>query len=309
MLHLTPASHMPWPVLSPFRMRPGLARLAAHEARSSDTPALFLRDAQAGAYATHKQAVLQQHRERGLIGEADPAVLRAIAEAHAAQTGIALAPEAEALARGMQEDFVILHDEPEMAPQPGFARPPEGVPSPLGRPGERLAMRARFLSVCFPSNWNPAEKHGLDFAAIHAPVADNALLQAGGKGIIDMAFRQAPMLRHVWRLTANGDLPQHPETRRTRWEDAVAQADARGERLIDQVFFRVERQTTLPLPALRRGVFFIRVLVCPLVDVLRVMPGRAAQLAEALASMSDAVVAYRGMAAVRPRLLDELART
>lgn len=274
---------MPWPVVSPFRMRPGLARLAAHEAPASDAPALFLRDAQASAYADHKRAVLQQHRERGLIGEAEPAVLRAMADAYEAQTGIALAPEAEALALGLQEDFVILHDEPD-------------------------AMRAQFLSVCFPSNWNPAEKHGLDFAAIHAPVADNALLQAGGKGIVDMAFRQASMLRHVWLLTANGDLPQHPETRRARWEDAIAQADAPGAsgRLIDQVFFRVERQTTLPLPALRRGVFFIRVLVCPLVDVLRVRPERAAQLAEALASMSDAVVAYRGMAAVRPRLLAEL---
>lgn len=270
---------MPWPVVSPFRMRPGLARLAAHEA--ADTPALFMRDAQASAYAEHKRAVLQQHRERGLIGEADPAVLQAIAHAYAAQTGITLAPEAEALALGLQEDFVILHDEPD-------------------------AMRARFLSVCFPSNWNPAEKLGLDFAAIHAPVADNALLQAGGKDVIDMAFRQAPMLRHVWLLTANGDLAQHPETRRSRWEDALAQADARGERLIDQVFFRVERQTTLPLPALRRGVFFIRVLVCPLVAVLREQPGRAAQLVEALASMSDAVLAYRGMAAVRPRLLAEL---
>lgn len=300
---------MPWPVVSPFRMRPGLARLAAHE--SSDPPALFLRDAQASAYAEHKQAVLQQHRERGLIGDADPAVLQAIADAYATQTGITLPPEADTLALGMQEDFVILHDEPEIAPNPDFVRPPEGVQSSLERPGERLAMRARFLSVCFPSNWNPAEKHGLDFAAIHAPVADNALLQAGGKGIIDMAFRQASMLRHVWLLTANGDLPQHPEIRRTRWEDAIAQADAPGAsgRLIDQVFFRVERQTTQPLPALRRGVFFIRVLVCPLVDVLSATPGRAAQLAEALASMSDAVVAYRGMAAVRPRLLDELART
>ena len=172
-------------------------------------------------------------------------------------------------------------------------------------PGD--GFRARFLSVCFPSNWNPAEKLGLDFMAIHAPVADNALLQAGARGIVDMAFRQAPMLRHVWLLTPSGDLAQHPETRRARWEDALAAADAPDAtgRLIDQVFFRVERQTTLPLPALRRGVFFIRVVVARLVDVLAVAPGRAAELADALASMSEAVVAYRGMAAVRERLCAE----
>ncbi len=275
---ITPAVDMPWPVVSPFRMRPGLSKL---DSATDQQPDLFLRDAQAVAYADHKRRVLDAEPGRGLIGEADPAVLQAIADAYAVQTGVVLAPDARALAEGLQEDFVILHDEAD-------------------------AMRTRFLSVCFPSNWDPAEKWGLDFSAIHAPVADNALLQAGGRGIIDMVFRQARMLRHVWLLTPNGDLAQHPETRRTRWEDAVAAADASGDRLIDQVFFRVERQTTLPLPALRRGVFFIGVLVAPLSGVLAATPARAAQLREALNSMSEAVVAYRGMGAVRQRLCDEL---
>ncbi|MFP8780071.1 heme-dependent oxidative N-demethylase subunit alpha family protein [Hydrogenophaga sp. RWCD_12] len=265
-------------------MRPGLARLP-HVA-DSPSPALFVRDAQAAAYASHKRQVLQAQPRRAPVGAAEPAVLTEIAQAYLAQTGIHLAPEADALAEGMQEDFVILHGESD---------------------GAGDTMRARFLSVCFPSNWDPAEKLGLDFATIHAPVADNALLQAGARGIIDMAFRQAPMLRHVWLLTPGGDLAQHPETRRTRWDDAVGAADTANGRLIDQVFFRVERQTTLPLPALRRGVFFIRVLVAPLADVLAAAPGRSAALRDALLSMSDAVVAYRGMAAVRERLCAELA--
>lgn len=281
-LTTTAACAMPWPVVRPFRMRPGLAHLAPPS--GAGRPPLFVRDPLASGYADRKRTVLQNHHALSHIGRADPAVLQAIAEAYAAQTGVSLAAEPDALAEGMQEDFVVLHDEP----GDGF--------------------RARFFSVCFPSNWNPAEKLGLDFTAIHAPVADNALLQAGARGIVDMAFRQAPMLRHVWLLTPNGDLAQHPETRRTRWEDALAAADAPGAsgRLVDQVFFRVERQTTLPLPALRRGVFFIRVMVAPLVDVLAVEPGRAAELAEALTSMSEAVVAYRGMSAVRERLCAEL---
>ncbi|MDZ4294472.1 MAG: DUF3445 domain-containing protein [Hydrogenophaga sp.] len=289
---LTPATQVPWAVSSPFRMRPGLARLGTCGHAPAEPPALFVRDALASVYAEHKREALQAHRERCQIGQADPVVLQAIADACAAQTGVVLAAEADALAQGLQEDFVILHDEPD-----GEA----GAPT----------LRTRFLSVCFPSNWSPAEKHGLDFAAIHAPVADNALLQAGGKGIVDMAFRQAPMLRHVWLLTPSGDLPQHPETRRLRWEDALAAADAPGAsgRLLDQVFYRVERQTTLPLPALHRGVFFIRVMVCPLTEALVVAPGRAAQLAEALASMSEAVVDYRGMGAVRERLCAELGAT
>lgn len=278
---LTPAPQMPWTVSSPFRMQPGLKRLPAATA-AEEAPPLFVRDALAGAYAARKAAVLQDLGALALPGEPESEVLQAIAQAYAAQTDVHLSATPEALVGGMQEDFVVLHD-------------------------EAAGMRTRFLAVCFPSNWNPAEKLGLDFAAIHAPVADNAMLQAGAQGIVDMAFRKASMLRHVWLLAPDADLPQHPEARRTRWEDALQQADTSSSgRLLDEVFFRVERQTTLPLPALRRGVFFIRVMVCGLTDVLRVAPGRAADLHEALHSMTDAVARYRGMHGVRPRLLSEL---
>lgn len=285
--HFSPADRMPWPVQAPFRMRPGLSRLAPDQERGVHEPAaagvpLFLRDALAPVYAVHKAEALVAHRVQTQVGQAEPAVLQAVADAYAAQTGVHPAAQADALALGLQEDFVVLHDEPD-----GF--------------------RTRFLSVCFPSNWSPAEKLGLDFTAIHAPVADNALLQAGARGITDMAFRQAPMLRHVWLLTPGAGLPQHPDSRRRRWEDALAQAEAAGGRLIDQLCFRVERQTTLPLPALKRGVFFIRVMVCPLNAVLAVAPERTLELHAAIESMSTAVLAYRGMAAVRERLLRELA--
>ncbi len=289
MEHHTPAADVPWVVSSPFRMRPGLSRLEPTSAQDTTVP-LFLRDAQAAAYTKAKQAVLQAHRQKAQVGRADPQVLRAIATAYRVQTGSEVEPGVDALTAALQEDFVILHDESEAGAD---------------------VMRAHFLSVCFPSNWNPVEKHGLDFSAIHAPVADNALLQAGARGIVDMAFRQSPMLRHVWLLTPNGDLAQHPESRRRHWEDAVAEADAPGAsgRLLDQVFFRVERQTTLPLPALRRSVFFIRVMVAPLTGVLAVAPRRSTELAEALTSMSEAVLAYRGMTAVRERLCAELRRS
>ena len=114
------------------------------------------------------------------------------------------------------------------------------------------------------------------------------------------------MLRHVWLLTPSADLPQHPSTRRLRWDDALRAAEAEGGPLLDRVYFRVERQTTLPLSSLRRGVFFIRVMVAPLSEVLGHEAPRAGELHAALASMSPAVVAYRGMGAVRDRLLAEL---
>jgi hypothetical protein len=273
---------MPWPVLSPFRMRPGLQRLANDLPSPEGGPPLP--DALAPAYATARRARLPQ----AWVGEPDPRVLQRLAQALQAQ-GVEVAPaggqvDALAVSAALQDDYVILHDEPER--------------------GGSSRFRLRFLSVAFPSNWDPAEKLGLDFAAIHAPVADNALIQQGAEGIMDLAFRRQPMQRHVWLLSPDGELPQHPRERQRRWEDALARAG--DGRLLDAAFFRVERQTTWPMPDLGRGVFFIRVMVCPLVAVLSVAPGRAAALRDALVSMSAAVVAYRGMGLVRDRLVDEL---
>lgn len=285
--HLTPASGMPWPVQSPFRMRPGLQRT------EPEAHPLFWPDPLACAYRAERQRLHTLHPERLQHGSAHAETLRAIGAEWAAQTGQPPpATDPWGLALALQEDYVVLRDDTE---------------------GSSPTMRTEFLSVSFPSNWNPTEKLGLDFTAIHQPVADSALLLAGARGIVDMAFRQARMLRHVWLLTPNGDLAQHPETRRDRWEDALERADAAGGTLLDEVFFRVERQTTLPLPDLRRGVFFIRVMVCPLREALALPSqdghSRSGELAEALASMSEAVVDYRGMAPVRARLVEELRTT
>jgi hypothetical protein len=275
---------MPWPVLSPFRMRPGLQRLANDLPSPEGGPPLP--DALAPAYATARRARLPQ----AWVGEPDPRVLQRLAQALQAQ-GVEVAPaggqvDALAVSAALQDDYVILHDEPE----------PER--------GGSSRFRLRFLSVAFPSNWDPAEKLGLDFAAIHAPVADNALIQQGAEGIMDLAFRRQPMQRHVWLLSPDGALPQHPRERQRRWEDALARAD--NGLLLDEAFFRVERQTTWPLPDVKRAVFFIRVMMCPLKAVLSVAPERSAALSDALQSMSQAVVAYRGMGLVRDRLVDEL---
>ena len=52
---LTPATQVPWAVLSPFRMRPGLARLATAHGAPEAPPPLFVRDPQAAAYAECKR--------------------------------------------------------------------------------------------------------------------------------------------------------------------------------------------------------------------------------------------------------------
>lgn len=302
---LTPAAQMPWTVSAPFRMRPNLEKL------DPDAPALLLHDDLAPAYARERARVLRESRERALVGEAHHETLRSIREFVGAalprstypdripsqpnaarqstiksSTEQALgskvdrgraAPTPGDVALRLQEDFVILKHEGD-------------------------SLRTEYLSVCFPSRWDPREKLGLDFSQVHAPVADNQMLLAAGPSIMTMAFMKQPMLRHVWLVVPSASLAQHPDQNDYSWAETLRDPAP----LLPRLFFRVERQTTWPLPLFNRAVFFIRVMMSPLADILRVAPARAHELADALRSMSPAVVAYRGMTDAMPRLLSEL---
>ena len=265
---LTPADAMPWPVTTPFRMRPNLEKL------DPVAPALLLRDGLVDVYRRERARVIAAHPGHALVGSADNETLNAI---------IGLTPSPAARERGqdialaMQEDFVILKQDNE-------------------------TFRTEYLSVCFPSRWDPREKLGLGFAAIHAPVADNQTLIAAGQSIMTMAFMKQPMLRHVWLIVPSASLDQHPDKNEAWWTEALRDMSP----LLTNLFFRVERQTTWPLPHLQRAVFFIRVMMSPLVDVIKAAPGRAVELAASLRSMTPEVIAYRGMTDAMPRLLAEL---
>ena len=81
------------------------------------------------------------------------------------------------------------------------------------------------------------------------------------------------------------------------------------ERVDDLFHSRVQplRQTFLPVAGMGQAVFTIQVQVTPLARALT-LPGQAAKVHAALASMSDAVLAYRGLTQARAPLLRWLAR-
>jgi len=303
---------MPWPVVTPFRMRPNLEKL------DPVAPALLLRDELADVYRRERECVIEAHRDRAMVGTASDAALNAI-------LGLAPSPLAgEGWGEGVLAGTRHVNSANRQTPHPS--------PLPQGERGQNLALaiqedfvilkhhedtlRTEYLSVCFPSRWDPREKLNLDFAAIHAPVADNQMLQAAGPNIMTMAFIKQPMLRHVWLIVPAASLDQHPEKNQAWWSEALADPSP----LLPRLFFRIERQTTWPLPHLQRAVFFIRLMMSPLVDVLSVpnsvrpersegfdsAASRAAELAASLRSMTPAIVAYRGMTEALPRLLAEL---
>jgi hypothetical protein len=157
-----------------------------------------------------------------------------------------------------------------------------------------------WMAVALPSHWAPEQKVGRHFTAIHAPVADNALLLRAADALMRMVAGPERWERFVWNVTDQPRLHAHPaRTDPDRWAHTPA----------ERAWFRSERQTFIPLPALGAGgqaVFTIQVAVRPLADVLDT-PARAASLHDAVATMSPAVLAYRGLEPVRDALLAWLA--
>ena len=204
--------------------------------------------------------------------DAQPA-LRAIA-AQAAREGLA---PSDPLELAFEEDFAVL---------------------------EAAGGTLPWLCVCVPSHWAPEDKLGLPFAQVHAPVADNGLLQAAGPRLVQLVTSGERFERSVWTITPSDRFDQHPRRRpRVPWpQESDPAAFAR------QCFLRVERQTFFPVDDVPgQAVFTIRVMLKPLPEAAA-LPADARLLHDALASMSDAVLAYKNLAPARERLLAWLAR-
>ncbi|HSI46893.1 MAG TPA: heme-dependent oxidative N-demethylase subunit alpha family protein [Ideonella sp.] len=163
-----------------------------------------------------------------------------------------------------------------------------------------------WLAVALPSHWAPADKLGKHFAEVHAPVADNKVLVAAGEHLLRLACGPERWERFVWNITPHALLDQHPA--RLAAAQAAGETPAGWPELADadelaaMAWFRTERQTFLPLPELQQAVFTIHVQTQPLCEAVD-EPPKAALLRAAIASMSPAVLAYRGLASAQVRLL------
>lgn len=161
-----------------------------------------------------------------------------------------------------------------------------------------------WMAVCLPSNWAPETKVGRHFAEVHAPVADNHMLVTASAHLARMVTGIERWERYVWTITRHPRLHAHPAHLDSADWPADAHADA--HRIAALSYFRTERQTFIPVPDLRVAMFTIHVDVTPLARAIA-DAGQARQLHDALASMSAAVLTYRGLAPVRDRLLTWLA--
>lgn len=302
-------------VRSPFRMAPGLRRLAAGQHQlTPNTPT--------SPHLSEKLLALREHADRVLLATADfdpvPA-LRRLAGQAAAEHAQAFAYDgttasAAALGVGLRGDEPVAlaagHAGVTAAALALLCR----LPAPWRLPAllalafaEDFAIvdarRARipWLVVALPSHWAPEEKVGGHFAQVHAPVADNALLIGAAQALTQLVSGHSRWERFVWTVTPQPRLNAHPHT-----AERVAWRAADDEAVAAQAWWRTERQTFIPLPEMQQAVFTILVEVEPLCQAID-SPQRARRLHDALATMSPAVLRYRGLEAVRDPLLRWLA--
>ena len=162
--------------------------------------------------------------------------------------------------------------------------------------------RLPWLNICTPSRWAPEEKLGLDWAAAHAPVADNQALIAAQRQLVALCTNGQCWQRSVYTLSSSPRYDQHPGR-----APIVPWPDLEGDLLAAQTWLRVERQGFFPVMG-RAGqaVFSIRLQIERL-DRSAGTPERAQRLFDWLSSMSEAVATYKGLAPVRPALLTWLA--
>ena len=333
--------YAPFPVEVPYRIGPTMTKLGKRlEKGSEDSGQLFVVDERYGEYLEQKLRHLSEYPERcgglsagdhegleaalwrvfGLVAKEYPALIRLDDEAvwlaalgiklrlegtsrrgrYAVETFSEDAPLSElgqrikahldaqpdsklihALALSIQEDFVILRE----------------VGGDIKNGDE-----AECLCVTFPSHWDPQAKVGQTFSEVHAPVANNTALLKSHRPVMNALFYKGPFVRFVWGLSADGSLGQHPEETAEPLPEEVLRSP---ETLASRLFFRTERQVSYPLPEFNRCLFTVRVSAQPLEEAL-CSDERRQRLATSLASMDEALLAYKGLSAWREPLLEYL---
>ena len=300
-------------VSAPFRMQPGLRRIAGGAAQlTPSTPG--------SSHLREKMAVLGSFADQALLqtpGFDQAVVLRAIAD------------EAERTAPGsFVVDSTSAGTTPIAAPRLGWELD-DGQPRGDGDPAIGALLRAwpqalrpgalaslafaedfaviegrsatiPWLAVCLPSRWAPDDKIGRHFAQVHAPVADADVVIAASASLARLVTGEDRWERFVWTITADPHLDQHPRRAVVEWP-----ADGTAEALAAHAWFRSERQTFIPIRGRDLAVFTIHVESVPLDEAVTSREA-ASRLHAALASMSAEVLEYRRLAVARDRLLEWL---
>jgi hypothetical protein len=289
--HTALPRHTPWDGSQPL-FRIGLAPL--------DLGDWIQPDEKLAAYLAEKQRLLEQRRGDVFAAEADTLEAQLevwrLLSAHLAQThpdiwqleGNAMrnAPLGRSVAldtgaplvsasRLVQEDLVLMRK---------------------GGEGWRVAAGC----VCFPSSWRLREKFGKPLAHVHSPVP-NFGPGSRNASMIERIFDNLQPAQPVWRM--NWSL--YPDETLFHG-DEDGEVKRSGE--LGETFLRTEFQTLRKLEHGGDILFTIRIGLDP-ASIIKRHPERgrlAAGLRDLILRLDEAELAYKGMTAIRERLLEQL---
>jgi hypothetical protein len=165
----------------------------------------------------------------------------------------------------------------------------------LMKPDDEGVFRLYGGGLCFPSHWDLGEKLGLPMADVHAPVP--GLNETLGRQIDGFLQRIKPGIsweRANWGLSRSPELNLHPSRGLPRLDATVS---------LDEVWFRLEEQSLVALPASGGILFGIRLVIRPMSD-LKADPAARHGMIRALRTMPEPMARYKGIASARERLLE-----
>ena len=152
----------------------------------------------------------------------------------------------------------------------------------------------RYLHLCFPNFWSAEDKIGKNFIDAHKAVPDMGKIKQSHIAINRMLMTSGPFERFTWGLTTNKNLSQHPHDNNST---------SRQFDLAENIYMRVERQVTVPLPTQNAYIFFIRTYFENIQDL---NIEETTRLIHSLNSMSEETASYKGMANQRDNIIRRL---
>lgn len=271
----------------------------------------------ASKVAAHRRALHEYAGEAGLTPELRRAALTFIARTLAAESGGGMTWD------GRTFRNALLGWAADLDPWWGSVEGLERFPAPLAHLAsgvtpvnaldflglnapEDLALVARdaqngrdwlaAVHVLSPQHWDPRDKLGRDFVAVHLPVAGSGPMNATAPRLVDAVMTRGPFVRFAWGVAMSDRLDHHPAAPPDEDRATSTHFDPKG------AFLRVERQTLTGFPEAQGALFTIRPYTYPLREAVA-DPDHARALAAALRTMTPEQVTYKGLTTLLSDLL------
>jgi len=144
--------------------------------------------------------------------------------------------------------------------------------------------------IAFPNGWDPSDKAGKTLKELHAPVADGDEQRNMSDKIARILSAKYSYHRYVWNVVPTGMLSMNPNY---GYYDEETGVEYETE---NDLWFRLEHQTTFPVVKNETFAFFINVDVLPYTSLHE---EDKKLIVESINSMSDAVLDYKHLRKVK----------